>query len=292
MDQSPAPAVNAQSDASRAVVAGHFGELVQGIAGGEVVLVTLPCPALVTQVSYRPGTGPLEVAGAETAKTRVAGEALLARIAPGMGGRLEIERPAAPGTGVGSSTADILAALRAIAGAFGVSLSAEEEVGLALAAEGAVDPLMYPGTVLFASRRGVVLERLPAPPPMRVVGALCGPGRATDPADRSFAPADMALTLLRDGLASGDLAAVAEAASLSAAANDALRPHPAATIFAEAARDVGALGEVTAHTGSARGLILRPNADPGPALEALAKRGITGAFAFDPYRTATDRPEL
>lgn len=45
--------------ARQARVAGHFGELVQGRLGpdGPVALITLPCPALTVQATWRPGPG-------------------------------------------------------------------------------------------------------------------------------------------------------------------------------------------------------------------------------------------
>jgi uncharacterized protein involved in propanediol utilization len=89
---------------------------------------------------------------------RAAGLALAAIGAP-VAGRLEIECSVATGVGLGSSTCDVVAAIRAVCGAHGVELDAGRVAGLAVEAEGAVDPIMFDGEmVLFAQRHGRVLE--------------------------------------------------------------------------------------------------------------------------------------
>jgi uncharacterized protein involved in propanediol utilization len=89
---------------------------------------------------------------------RAAGLALAAIGAP-VAGRLEIECSVATGVGLGSSTCDVVAAIRAVCGAHGVELDAGRVAGLAIEAEGAADPLMFDGEmVLFAQRQGRVLE--------------------------------------------------------------------------------------------------------------------------------------
>ena len=72
---------------------------------------------------------------------------------------MEIECSVATGVGLGSSTCDVVAAIRAVCGAYGVELDAGRVAGLAIEAEGAVDPIMFDGEmVLFAQRQGRVLE--------------------------------------------------------------------------------------------------------------------------------------
>jgi uncharacterized protein involved in propanediol utilization len=89
---------------------------------------------------------------------RAAGLALAAIGAPVVG-RLEIECSVATGVGLGSSTCDVVAAIRAVCGAHGVELDAGRVAGLAVEAEEAADPIMFDGEmVLFAQRHGRVLE--------------------------------------------------------------------------------------------------------------------------------------
>lgn len=288
MNQNPARPVNANSGPggagatpwpAAAEVAGHFGELVQGRLGpgGTVALITLPCPVLVTRVGYAPAAGALEADEPVSVKARAAARLALAEIgAAGWGGRLTIDRPAAPGLGLGSSTAETLGAVRAVARAFGRTLAPEREAALCLAAEGAVDPLMWEAPVLFASREGRVIERLPSLPAMRVVGGVAGPPAATDPADGNFPDVADLFEAAVAALHTGDLAALARAAEAAAEAAQARNPSPVWEPLRALARRHGALGVVASHTGPAIGLILAPEsaAEPGPELAALGLEGI------------------
>lgn len=280
MDQKRTDPVN-ENRVFEARVPGHFGELVQGRLGpeGPVALVTLGCPALVSRARFRPG-GPLEITGAETGKVRRAVEALIARHAPGTGGRLDLDRPTPPGAGAGSSTADILGALRAVAAAIGTVLTPDEEAQLCLAAEGAVDPLMHGSDVIFASRRAEVVEVLAPLPRLVVVGGFAGPGRATDPADADFPDMTAAFEMLRAAAGAGDAAGIAAAARISARANQARNPNPAwETVLALGAAH-GALGPVVSHTGSAIGLILPEGTGTAALAAGLAALGLDGVIAF------------
>ena len=83
----------------------------------------------------------------------------LARLGVPGEGRLEIECSVATGVGLGSSTSDVVAAIRAVAAACGVSLDAGAVARLAVEAEGASDPIMFDREMLlFAQRQGRVLE--------------------------------------------------------------------------------------------------------------------------------------
>ena len=171
----------------------HHGEILQGglRIGGEVVacLVTMPVGAVGSRVRYvvsdaGAGAGS-KASGADAGqkadgvvlasehvmapgldvvpewknKAGRAAELALAAIGAPVGGRLEIECSVATGVGLGSSTCDVVAAIRAVCGAHGVELDAGRVAGLAIEAEGAVDPIMFDGEmVLFAQRHGRVLE--------------------------------------------------------------------------------------------------------------------------------------
>lgn len=285
MNQQPPRAVNPNREprrapqAAAAEVAGHFGELVQGRLGAEgpVALVTLPCPVLVTRVGYAPAPGALAADERVSAKARAAARLALAEIGAGdWGGRLSIARPAAPGLGLGSSTAESLGAIRAVARAFSVRLGPEREAALCLAAEGAVDPLMWQAPVLFASREGRIIETLPPLPPMRVVGGVAGPPAATDPADAAFPDVAALFADAAAALEAGDPAALARVAERSATAGQARNPSPVWEPLGALARRHGALGVVASHTGPAVGMILAPasTADPRADLAALGLRDI------------------
>lgn len=284
MNQNPPRPVNPDSDSPRAEplrapqpalaeIAGHLGELVQGRLGtnGPVALVSLPCQGLVSRVSYVPARGALTSIEPVSAKARAAARLALAEIgADGWGGQFGIERPAAPGLGLGSSTAETLGAVRAVTRAFGLWLPPEREAALCLAAEGAVDPLMWDAPAVFASREGRVIEWLPPLPPMRLVGGVAGPPSATDPADRCFPDLSAIFAELAEAIQNGDLAGVAGAASRSAEANQARNPNPAWDAVCALARHHGALGVAVSHTGPAIALILAPDNSNNPAPDMAA----------------------
>ena len=283
MDQSTAPYVNENPRTQR--VAGHFGELLQGRMGpdGPVVLVTLPCPVLETQVRWTLG-GAFRVVGQETEMARGLATDLIAEWDLAPAGQLEVTRPAATGTGAGSSTAELLATLRVMAARAGRSLGPDEEAARCHRVEGAIDPLMYPGNVLFASRTPAVVETLPPLPPFQVVGGFAGPGQRTDPQDHDFPDMTHAVAQLKAGLATGDVRQIAEAARISAEANQARNPNPAWDELVTVGQDAGALGPVVSHTGSAIGLILSEDMDPAPLKRELTIIGLTGVISFRPAR--------
>lgn len=246
-------------------VAGHFGELLQGTAGrnGPLALLTLPCPALaVTARLTGPGQalqGPLPAGMAHD---------LLARLGLPWPGAIAIEAAMPVGGGAGSSTAALVAVAR-LAGWQG------EPGALAracVAVEGASDPLMMPqpGRLLWASRQGHALDVLPPLMRCEIVGAFFGPPQATREAAGFADIAD----LLADWRQAGTLRRQAALASASAAR------RRGANAAATLARDLGALGWVAAHTGSARGLIFPAGGIPRHARAALIEAGGHAVVAF------------
>jgi uncharacterized protein involved in propanediol utilization len=145
--------------------------------GGEVVpcLITMPSYGIGSTVRYTPaaaGLGPapaaapapvarrenLQVLPSWKKKAECAARLALGVIGAPIAGRLEIECAVATGVGLGSSTCDVVAAIRAVCDAHGAQLGPAEVARLAIEAEGAADPLMFDGMLLFAQRHGRVLE--------------------------------------------------------------------------------------------------------------------------------------
>lgn len=273
-------AARPQGRERRAVVPGHFGELLQGRLGpaGPVALATLATadPAFRAGARWRPARGaPLLLRGSPLAP--LAGAALRAALrergALDWGGVLTLE-PAAPlGGGCGASTASLLAAIRLAGG----TLPPLRESGLCRALEGAVDPLALaePGGWLWASRAARPLARLGRPPRLLVAGGFDGPPRATDPADLDFADIADLIPPLRTAFARGDAAALGALASESARRNQARRPKPNLEAAQAIGRQLGALGLVAAHTGPALGLLFRPD-QARAARRAAAALGAIG----------------
>lgn len=253
-------------------VPGHFGELMQGRLGarGPVVLVTLPCAELGVAAGCRPGRGlALHRAGAPAR-----GRALLRALGLAAPGRVAMRPLAEPGCGTGVSTASLVA-LAELAGWRG---QAEDLAAACVAVEGASDPLMFPAPerLLWASRAGRALARLPALPRFEVLGGFWGPPRATDAKDSDFADISDLVAAWQGARALPDFAALAS----ESAARSLARRGPAGDPVAGLARRFGALGWCMAHTGAARGLIYAPGTVPAGAAAGLRAAGLRGVRVF------------
>lgn len=253
-------------------IAGHFGEWLQGRLGpdGPIALVTVPCPALGVS-ARRMGDGPLVLYQDRPVLSPERARDFLARIGAAEG-RFALQAEMPPGGGAGASTAALLA-LAGLSGQGGAELAQT-----CLAVEGASDPLMLPrpDAVLWAPREGRVLADLPPLPGAEILGGFWGAPRVTDPADTEFPDVSDLVTGILQGCA---LPALAEFATASATRCTAMR-GPAGDPTADLARDLGALGHLRAHTGSARGLIFAPGAVPQGAAAALREAGMTEVLQF------------
>ncbi|MFC3181184.1 propanediol utilization protein [Cypionkella sinensis] len=260
-------------------VAGHFGEVMQGRLGadGPVALITLPCPVLGVTARLQPGQG-LSLSKASAAiMPKARAVKLLQMLGLSISGELHFSAEMPPGGGAGVSTAALVALAR-LAGWQGDPLTLARAC---VAVEGASDPLMLaaPMQVLWASRIGQVLDSLPPPPAMEVIGGFYGPPRRTDPADMDFPDIADLVPLWHAACLANDLAGAARVASLSASRSLAQRGARSDPTLSLAA-DLGALGCVIAHTGAARGLIFAPGAVPARAHSALQAAGLRGVVQF------------
>ncbi len=257
-------------------MAGHFGELLQGRLGDEVVLITLPCPALSVEAHWDPGGGSLEIDQPDDLLSSRIVSRLFELAKVPMRGRLHLRAEMPLGGGAGASTAAILALAKVLGHSGG-----PEAAALCLDLEGATDPLMLPkpGQVLWSSRAGRVIETLPEVPAFDVVGGFHGPAVRTDPDDRAFAEVT---DLIADwNLALGDRTRLAAIATESARRNQTLRGGPSLTPLLDVARAHGALGIAAAHTGSARAVLFAPgDGDHVAAQAALRAAGLTGVIRF------------
>lgn len=265
-------------------VAGHFGELLQGRLGpnGPIVLVTLPCHALAVRAALAAGQGISLTKSSAAIMTLTRAQQFLSSLQLSIAGRLSFESEMPPGGGAGVSTA-ALVALAQLAGWRG------DEMTLAracIAIEGASDPLMLatPSQILWASRRGEIIETMPPPPIMEIIGGFFGPPRRTDAKDEDFPDIADLIPHWRLATLARDLARVAELASISAQRTLVQRTHtlrgPQSDPTASLAASSGALGHVIAHTGSARGLIFAPGTVPIGAKAALEAAGLRGIVQF------------
>ena len=282
----------------------HHGELLQGFFRGpdgrpRPGLDTRPSPVAGVHARCRPEPATPRVAVHPRDRTKAARAAALAlrAVAPPdapAGGRLRLTGPVPAGLGMGSSTADVVATIRAVADACGVVPDPRTVARIAVAAEAASDPLMFddPAVRLFAQRDGVVIETLgPALPPLLVLGCLLDGGRPVDtPADAPPVPPPPVVDgyeelrdRLRTAVQRADPAGVAAVATRSARLH---RTDGQLDRLLGAADEPGVLGVQIAHSGNVAGLVVDPaGTDPaavlGRAARALRAAGlpVTGTFA-------------
>jgi uncharacterized protein involved in propanediol utilization len=252
---------------------GHHGELLQGTFSDRFgnwhrALVTLPVPGMVTRAVFRPGPGGVvRVSPPGKRKARRAVELLLAEWAPEVGGTLTITGSGArPRVGMGSSTSDVTAALRAVADCLRIPVTDHDIATLAVRAEGASDSVMLPGSVvLFEHHTGHVLEEFKGVlPAMLVAGCDTDPER--DGVDTlSFppprhTPAERAgfrvlLGGMRRAIATNSVSLLARVAEASAMVNQHYLPTRGFRALRQVARASGGLGVQVSHSGTVAGII-------------------------------------
>jgi uncharacterized protein involved in propanediol utilization len=286
----------------RVVVAGHHGEILQGIfedADGSVHrgLVTLRCPLFVSRASFvvdatvlrdADGRHRVSVRPATKRKALRAARLALEHLGCDVGGALTIETNAFEGWGLGSSTSDVTAAIVAVGRTFGADIAAAEVARIAVEAEGAADSLMFDGdALLFAHREGRVLERFDkALPPLAVLGlnpAPHVPGVDTlQLAPAPYPPDDVLVfedlrTRLRKAIEAQDAGWLGEVATESAVINQRYLPVPYFDALLGIARSSGAVGIQVAHSGRVVGILFDARGAECSDAMARAERALTDA---------------
>ncbi|MCF2129172.1 GHMP kinase [Strepomyces sp. STD 3.1] len=286
----------------------HHGEILQGYFHDENRrlchgLVTLPMdrPGSVARFARRPGSKPDEVTVTPAGRTKAREAAVLAlrecavlRGQDPCGGELTLSGDLPVGLGMGSSTSDVVATVRAVADSWGLRLPPETVARLAVRAEGAGDPLMYgPRPLLFAQREGRVLEVLgSALPPAVVVGCALGGSEPVDTLALTVLVEDGDLAayahlrrMLRRAVADADTTLLGRVSTASARLRQRVLRHREFPALKGIADSVGAVGVQIAHSGNVAGILFDPRA---PGLDgglrrcrrALAREGITQTRTF------------
>jgi uncharacterized protein involved in propanediol utilization len=257
---------------------GHHGEIVQGVfdvtselsAHG---LLTLPCPLFSSRVQFTPNSsgkvtafGATRARGSPHAKTITAAELTCSFIgSAGCGGDLRVDTNIPKGKGCGSSTADVVGAIRAVADSARVELSDTDIGRIAVQAEMASDSVMFDLPVLFAQTRGVTIDRydnhLPA---FSVIGFDSAPGSTIDTLDMERPVHDQedlsTFALLRSGLRraihAGDAGLLGKVASASTRIALKHKPNSRIQDVMAAAEHWGCLGVQVAHSGTIAGIMI------------------------------------
>lgn len=286
----------------------HHGEILQGVFLDTEEqpcrgLVTLPVPGTGTTAVFvrrpdRPADR-LSVRPADRDKARRAATIAVAECAElsgqrRCGGRLWLHGDVPIGIGMGSSTSDVIATVRAVAASFAVRLAPETVARIAVRAERACDPLMLADTAaLFASREGRVLEQFGRPLPAAVVlSCVTGGGRPVDtltlptPPRREVPAFEELRAALRQAVADADVGLLGRVSTESARRNQRLLDKPELDLLEQVAARTGAAGVQVAHSGNVAGLIFDPATPDLPdrlrrAARRLAARGLPVGRTFE-----------
>lgn len=251
---------------------GHHGELIQGVFEDEQGylhrgLVTIPLDNLrSTAQLILDESETLRVEPPTKTKALRAAHLSLEQLGNPTGGRLYVESDIPIGHGYGSSTADVVASIRAAAAALGTKLSAASISRLAVAAETATDATAFETeSLLFAQREGEVLEHFGGSlPPFVLIGfksdRASGVSTLDLPAARYSLEEIQLFRVLRGSVARAvrhqDPRLLGRAATQSACISQRHFPKLCFDYVAGLAERYQALGIQVAHSGSLYGLLL------------------------------------
>jgi uncharacterized protein involved in propanediol utilization len=277
----------------------HHGEVLQGAFEGSRgrqvrALVTLPGGASGSTASFVPGPGGLTAGPGTGPKAREAARRTLEYLGVGRRGGSLIVRCATPvGWGMGSSTSDVVASIRAVADACDVELAPEIVARLAVEAEAASDPVMFGGrAVLFEHRAGRVVEDLGGGlPELEVVGFRCGPAGRVETLElpeprygrRELEEFARLRETLRRAVRERCARLVGEVASASARINQEYLPKTGFRELVGVSRRTGAVGINVAHSGSVAGLLFDP-ADPAVGRRVREARRALASLGLESWR--------
>ncbi|WP_226665310.1 kinase [Metabacillus litoralis] len=149
---------------------GTFGELVQGVLDDQSFLLTFPLPELKTKAVFTPQFHTKKVNGHKHfSKAILACEKLIKSLNLPTGGILKLYSTIPRGKGMASSTADIVAAMRAVADSYSINILGELISKIASEIE-PTDGVMYEHIVAYDYLNGTLIEPLGELPPYQLIG--------------------------------------------------------------------------------------------------------------------------
>lgn len=246
---------------------GHAGELVQGAlrleGQQEPFLVTLPAPCLRSTATVIPSSA-WSVRPAWRSKALRAAQLAARDWDWPNAASVEIQSSIPVARGFGSSTADCVAAVRALADLIGHRCADTESARIVQQAEGASDSTMFELTpVVFLPERGECRQRFTEPWPAVHVTAfdLGGPDVHTESCTRpEYSDAELdefgdILEQLEQAFRTADAALLAACSTRSAGIHQRYHPHPHWQDLQRLVRSTGAYGLALSHSGVAAALL-------------------------------------
>jgi uncharacterized protein involved in propanediol utilization len=261
--------VRLSSEIGHGSAIGHVGEIFQGLTRTETglivrALVSLPDPTTRSYATFRPTHGPVvRVVPAWRKKACSAAQYVLNHYGYPPGGVLWVKGNAQPGAGCGSSTSDVVAAVLAVANAYGIVITPERIAYIAVAVETASDSTMWGvQALLFAQRKGIPVEFFADSfPPLWVLWTVTGGPVDTEaflPAPYDEVDLEIFAVLrkrLRVAFESGAAAELGAVATESAWINQRHLEKRELGLFTRIAEESGAVGVNVSHSGSGIGLL-------------------------------------
>ncbi|RWD23185.1 MAG: hypothetical protein E5Y88_21350 [Mesorhizobium sp.] len=254
---------------TEALCCGTFGELLQGeLPVGSVprdphFLVTMPI-ARFARAHFMPiaGTRSVTVYPSHKVKAKRLAENLV--IALGASGGILLLQSALPeGKGLASSSADLVATARSIAGCFKCRIPTSLIERLMADIEPS-DGVMYPGVVAYQQRSCNLLSFLGQMPPLAIVGIDEGGTVETVDYDQRRGEISASrraeyqelLDSARKAIPRGDTATIGKIATASALLHQERTPKKHLKSMLKASEAAGALGTIIAHSGTMIGILL------------------------------------
>ncbi len=245
---------------------GTFGELVQGIIDDRPFLITFPIQSLRSEASFIPDPTSPELTGVNSkVKAMKAGKLLLNQFGLNGGGKLEIRSNIPMGKGMASSSADIVASIKAIAHSYSLPLTQDIISAIAAKIE-PTDGVMYDEVVAYDYIHGDLIESFGVFPPFILVGIDLGGAintiefnqlrKAYDQYDQHLF--SEAYHWVREGFRKNEFSHICKATTISARVNQKVLRKP---YFFEMEKLAHAFqgGIVVAHSGTVVGIIIDKN---------------------------------
>ena len=246
---------------------GTCGELVEGVFEGSDFLITCPVD-MWSEVTVKEGFNGDSKARELFPKTWRAADLAFAKLGAEKEKFKICRKSDIPvGKGMGSSTADISAVVKAVARSLGKEISEDFIANIALDIEPS-DATMYPGIYMFDHKEGTLKEYLGEPLPIDIV--VLDPGGEVDTmkfnSQKNLGELNakkeplikQARELVVRGFKEGDPEKVGRGATISSKANQEILPKPQLDNVIILAEKVKSLGVNVAHSGTVLGVLLSP----------------------------------
>ncbi len=260
------------------------GELVQGYLDGNEFLINAPIPLFAeATLSYSEcafNKVMLEKKGFQKASQAVNNLIKQFNITSSYF-NLEINSTIPRNKGLSSSTADVAAAILAVASAFRKNLAYDEISQLIIDVDGSSDAVFMEGITQINQLKGCICQQFYNIPNISFIIVDAGGEIKTQEFDRSLArwvakkhefSLKRALELLQKGFYEQNPILIAHAATISARINQCIHYKAPFHILLEGTREFGGLGVNCAHTGTVLGVIFDHTQTDAIQLEMIIRK--------------------